>query len=130
MTLVDTSVLLDVLVAGSAHGDDSERRFVEASRAGPLVVNDVIAAELAPLFQREGDLWSTLDDAEIRLVAYPKGAVHAAGQAFLKYRRRGGRRTRILPDFMIGAHATVAGTRPLTRDGGFFRDYFPGLRLA
>ena len=50
MTVVDTSVLLDVLVSGSTHGDASAGRLAAALNAGPVVVNDVIAAELAPLF--------------------------------------------------------------------------------
>ncbi len=52
MPLVDTNLLLDVLVAGSQHGDESERRLAMALRSGPVVVNDVIAAELAPLSTR------------------------------------------------------------------------------
>lgn len=130
MTLVDTNVLLDVLVAGAEHGDESEERLAAALRGGPLFVNDIIAAELAPLFAREDELWGTLASAQIRLAAYPRQAIFAAGQAFLRYRRGGGRRERILPDFMIGAHAAVSGAKLLTRDRGFYRTYFPKLRLA
>lgn len=129
MTLVDTSVLLDVLLAGSEHGDESERRLALASRAGPVIVNDVIAAELAPVFGTAAALWSALADAEIDLVPYPREAVFVAGEAFKRYRRQGGRRNRILPDFMIGAHAVASGAL-LTRDERFYRDVFPGLRLA
>ena len=130
MTLVDTNVLLDVLLAGAEHGDESEARLAAAVRAGPLVVNDVIAAELAPVFDTAASLWSALRDAEIELVPYPREAVFVAGQAFKRYRRQGGRRTRILPDFMIGAHAVASRARLLTRDGRFYCDAFPGLRLA
>ena len=130
MTLVDTSVLLDVLVAGAAHGDASERRLLDAQRAGRVTINLVIAGELAPLFDREAALWETLAEAQVDLVPYPRAAIHRAGQAFLRYRRRGGRRDRILPDFLIGAHAEAEGARLLTRDRGFYRDYFPKLRLV
>lgn len=130
MTLVDTNVLLDVLLAGSEHGDESEKRLASALRAGPVAVNDVIAAEIAPVFDTAAALWSALDDAEIELVPYPREAVFVAGQAVRRYRRQGGRRNRILPDFMIGAHAVASRARLLTRDGRFYRDSFPGLRLA
>ena len=130
MTLVDTSVLLDVLLAGAEQCEESERRLATALRAGPVIVNDVIAAELASIFDTAAGLWSALADAEIELVPYPREAVYLAGQAFKRHRRRGGRRNRILPDFMIGAHAVAAGARLLTRDRGFYRDLFPGLRLA
>ena len=130
MTLVDTSVLLDVLVAGSTHGDDSERRLAAAHGAGRVTINLVVAAELAPLFDREEALWETLREAGLDLVPYPRAAIFRAGQAFLRYRKRGARRDRILPDFLIGAHAEAEGASLLTRDRGFYRDYFPKLRIA
>lgn len=130
MTLVDTCVLVDVLLAGSAHGDDSARRLTLALELGPAVVNDVIAAELAPLFPHERKLWSTLARAGIRHVAFPRAAIHLAGLALLRYRRAGGKRDRILPDFMIATHAVAENATLLTRDTGFYRRQFPGLRLA
>ena len=130
MTLVDTNVLLDVLLVGAEHGDESEQRLTTALQTGPVVVNDVIAAEIAPVFDTAAALWSALRDGEIELVPYPREAVFIAGEAFRRYRRRGGRRNRILPDFMIGAHAVASGAHLLTRDGRFYRDSFPGLRLT
>ena len=120
MTLVDTSVLLDVLYEGAAHGNESEARLAAALRAESLGINEIIAAELAPVFDSEAELWSALKDAQVRLVPFPRAGVYIAGQAFLKYRRRGGKRQRILPDFMIGAHAVAGNARLLTR----------GLRLG
>jgi len=129
MTLVDTSILLDVLLEGAVHGDESERRLIAAQRSGGLFVNAIIAAEVAPSFESEERLWSTLAEVPIQLGPFPKDAIYKAGQALLRYRKRGGRRERILPDFMIGAHALVEGVALLTRDRGFYRDYFPRLRL-
>ena len=130
MTLVDTNVLLDVFLAGSAHGDESARRLTQALQDGPVGVNDIIAAELAPAFDREHALWGALEDAHVALAPFPKSAVFLAGHAFLAYRRRGGKRLRILSDFLIGAHALATGAQLLTRDRGFYRDYFPKLRLG
>lgn len=130
MTLVDANVLLDVLVEGARHGDESEARLAAALRAGPVAVNDVIAAELAPLFENEGDLWRTLASSQIQHDPYPRAAVFIAGAAFLAYRRSGGARQRILPDFLIGAHAIAGDAILLTRDRGFYRARFPDVRLA
>jgi len=34
-----------------------------------------------------------------------------------------------LPDFFIGAHASIAGLKLLTRDAKRYRRYFPKLQL-
>ena len=69
---------------------------------------------LTPIFQREP-------------ISYE--AAFLAGKAYLQYRRRGGIRTSPLPDFFIGAHASVAGYALLTRDPRRYRSYFPRLSL-
>lgn len=52
-------------------------------------------------------------------------AAFLATTCYRDYRRRGGRRATILPDFFIGAHAAVLGLQPLTRDAARYRTYFP-----
>lgn len=59
----------------------------------------------------------------------PRAALILAGKVFTKYRKSGGSRTGVLPDFFIGAHAAVNGLALLTRDGGRYRTYFASLRL-
>ena len=107
-----------------------EARLAAALRAGPVVINDVIAAELAPIFATERDLWQMLATAQIQHDPYPREAIFMAGAAFLQYRRSGSARQRILPDFLIGAHAMASGATLLTRDRGFYPPRFPGFRLA
>jgi predicted nucleic acid-binding protein len=36
---------------------------------------------------------------------------------------------RSVPDFLIGAHALLQCKALITRDAGFFRDYFKGLKV-
>jgi predicted nucleic acid-binding protein len=59
----------------------------------------------------------------------PWAAGFLAGKAFLRYRKRGGRRPAPLQDFCIGAHAALAGYTRLTRDARRYRSYFPRLRI-
>jgi len=50
-----------------------------------------------------------------------------AGEMYRLYLARNGRAKRVLPDFLIGAHAVVHTSRLLARDRGYYRDYFKGL---
>ena len=59
----------------------------------------------------------------------PWEAAFLASQAFLLYRKRRGAKHSPLPDFYIGAHASLAGYALLTRDPVRYREYFPKLRL-
>ncbi|MBA7597289.1 hypothetical protein ES703_04291 [subsurface metagenome] len=47
----------------------------------------------------------------------------------MKYRKSGGRRIRIITDFLIGAHAQLKADRFITRDRGFHKSYFPELNF-
>jgi predicted nucleic acid-binding protein len=53
----------------------------------------------------------------------------AAGEVWRRYRVHGGPRARVIPDFLIGAHAALQCERLLSRDRGFYREYFKRLRL-
>lgn len=53
-----------------------------------------------------------------------------AARAWRAYRRAGGPRSRIMTDFVIGAHAALRAGRLLTRDRGFYRPYVAGLSVV
>jgi predicted nucleic acid-binding protein len=68
---------------------------------------------------------------EARLVSasIPRPALFLAGKAFHRYRSAGGKRTGVLPDFFLGAHAVVSDCLLITRDAARYRTYFPGIML-
>lgn len=129
MTLVDTNVLLDLVTNDPVWADWSIRQLDCAASKGPLIINDVIYAELSVGFDRIEDLDELLNEAGIAMDELPREALFLAGKAFRRYRTAGGARSGVLPDFFIGAHAAVLGLPLLTRDAKRYRSYFPSVVL-
>lgn len=129
MTLVDTNVLLDLVTDDPNWADWSIAQLEAASLNGPLLINDVVYAELAVRYDRVEDLEVFVDEAGLAMAPMPRAALFLAGKVFTQYRRSGGSRTGVLPDFFIGAQAAVNELPLLTRDVGRYRTYFPSLKL-
>ena len=60
-TLFDTNVLLDIATADATWLGWSEGRFGAAAAQGPIAINPIIYAELAPAFATQADLDQWLD---------------------------------------------------------------------
>jgi predicted nucleic acid-binding protein len=127
--LFDTDVLLDVATADPAWLAWSEAQFRIVSAQGPVLINPIIYAELAPAFATAADLDHWLDPSVFQREPLPYAAGWLAAQAFVKYRRTGGTKTSPLPDFYIGAHAEIENWTLVTRDAARFRTYFPNVTL-
>jgi hypothetical protein len=129
MSLFDTNVLLDIATANPDWLAWSEKQLRMAAAQGPIFINPIIYAELAPAFASVADLDRWLDSTIFQRLPLPYAAGWSAAQAFLKYRRSGGTRTAPLPDFYIGAHAEFEQRTLVTRDATRYRTYFPTVRI-
>jgi predicted nucleic acid-binding protein len=129
VTLVDTNVLIDILSNDPNWRSWSQARLEECSSRGPMVINVVVYAEMAARFVTQEQLDAEITDLNVVLQRVPKAALFLAGRTFERYRRSGGTRTGILPDFFVGAHAEIAQWPLLTRDVGRYRTYFPDVEL-
>jgi predicted nucleic acid-binding protein len=129
MTLIDSNVLLDLVTDGQTWADWSEGQLERAALRGPLIVNDVIYAEISTRYTTVDAVDLMLRDLNVELVTIPRPALFVAGKAYLRYRSAGGMRTGVLADFFIGAHAAVEKLPLLTRDTRRYRSYFPTVVL-
>jgi predicted nucleic acid-binding protein len=129
LVLVDTNVILDVIEDDEVWAEWSQGQMDAIAMREDLTINPVIYAELSLAFARIEELEAFVASAEFRLLETPREALFLAGKAFLAYRKQGGTRTGVLPDFFIGAHAAVMDLPLLTRDSARYRRYFPGIQL-
>jgi predicted nucleic acid-binding protein len=130
LILVDTNVLIDILADDPLWGDWSSEQLRLALEAGAVAINDVIYAELASRCSSIEQTDDLLRQLRLEREALTNAALFMAGKAFVQYRRAGGTRTGVLPDFFIGAQAAVLGATLLTRDAPRYRTYFPSVEIV
>ncbi|MEO8525110.1 MAG: type II toxin-antitoxin system VapC family toxin [Caldimonas sp.] len=133
MIAVDSSVLID-LIGGDVGAEASEDSLRQALAKGPVVVCDVVVSEVVAGLGFGAELFDVLEEAGIGYLATEARAAVRAGEMQRRYKQRlkaEGRTlpSRTVPDFLIGAHALLQCSGLITRDAGFFRDYFKGLKV-
>lgn len=127
--MIDSNVILDLVSDDKIWATWSIKRLEAAATIGPIFVNDVVYAEISVRYERIEDLNFMLGSAGIEVAPIPKEALFLAGKVFARYRKAGGTRLGVLPDFFIGAHAVVAAIPLLTRDIARYRTYFPSIEI-
>lgn len=129
-TLVDTNIFIDLLGPSTAHRAWSARALEMCLTSGPIILSSVVWSELAASPLSEAQLTAALGYLDPIRETVSFDAAFAAGKAHRLYRMAGGQRERTLPDFFIGAQALTGKHILLTRDGGRYARYFPGLTLV
>jgi predicted nucleic acid-binding protein len=128
-TLVDSNVVIDLLEQRPFWMEWSMKTMDALSEKGPFVINQIIFGEVSIPYDDAKILDAGLRTGLLIREDLPWHASFVAGKAFRKYITDGGRRSAILSDFLIGAHASVNGYCLLTRDGKRYRTYFPEVEV-
>ncbi|ETW98758.1 MAG: hypothetical protein ETSY1_17505 [Candidatus Entotheonella factor] len=130
ITAVDTSVIIDILEPDPVYGPMSREALRTCLREGTVVASSIVWAEVATAYgQISQDAVDAMNELSIGYVTIRQDSALTAAQHWFEYRQQGGRRERIVADFLIGAHAVVQCDRLLSRDRGFYRSYFTSLSL-
>lgn len=127
ITAVDTSVLIDVFGADPRFGHLSANALRRCLNEGAVVACDVVWSEARGAFSNDDRFLGAIRSLDIGFSALSESAAINAGAVWKKYRTAGGKRDRMIADFLIGAHAAAQCDRLLTRDRGYTKKYFSGL---
>ena len=127
--LVDSCVLLDLFTDDPEWASWSEKILGQYSQTNTLFINSIIYTEVSIGFNRIEEVEDAIEQTGIRVLEIPREALFLAGKVFLNYRKGKGTKHSTLPDFYIGAHATVSTFDLITRDISKFKTYFPRLNL-
>jgi predicted nucleic acid-binding protein len=96
---------------------------------GALVACEAVWAETAAAFSDSDKFRRAMAALPVAFAGVSEATAIKAAEAWRRYRAHRGPRSRIAGDFLIGSHALSAADRLLTRDRGFYRRYFAGLKV-
>jgi predicted nucleic acid-binding protein len=134
MIAVDSCVLIDLL-GEDAMADFAEACLRDALAQGPVVLCDVVLSEITAGLGHGSEIMDAVEEMGMSFSPVERKAAIRAGEMQRRYKQRS--RTalthaiteRTVPDFIVGAHALLQCNALITRDAGFFRDYFKGLKV-
>lgn len=129
ITAVDSNVLIDVFIGDKEFGLASAKALRQCVNQGAVIICGVVLVETMPLFPSSQDFMSALGVLHIQPAAITMSSFLAAAAVWTEYRQQSGSKSRMVADFLIGAHAQVECDRLLTRDRGFYRRYFKKLDI-
>lgn len=127
-TAVDSSVLF-ALFNTEPGWEAWDVLLRESLSSGPLLVCPVVFAEVSIGFPSDLVCLQALQSLGIRFAEFTPRSAWLAGRVFLRYRREGGPRRHLVPDFLIAAHAATQANRLAAIDRGYLRRYFPELEM-
>lgn len=130
-TYVDTSVVLDLVAEGEQpFAAWSTEKLGAAKGNGPVLVSDIVFSELSYGMAKAEDVSETISALALSRCGYSEEALFRAAKAFRQYKETTeGNKSNVLPDFLIGALASVEGHPLLTRDPSRIRTYFPEVQI-
>ena len=129
ITAVDTNIILDIVKNDKRYLAGSKKLLTDSFNQGALIISEIVYSELAAAFQARDALEFLLKKINIKVVPLSLEGYYLAGQLARQYynRKKRSSRHRILADFIIGVHSLLKADRLLTRDRGFYKDYFKEL---
>jgi len=135
MIAIDSNILIDFIGNDPVAADSADQALRRALAAGPVVACEVVLAEVVTGLGNGSAVVDALEELGVDFSPLEQRSAVRAGEMQRRYleRRRSAQAPaepqRVVADFLVGAHALLQCQGLITRDAGFFRDYFKGLKV-
>lgn len=135
MIAIDSNVLIDFIGNDPVAADAADQALRRALASGPVVACEVVLAEVVTGLGNGSAVMDALEELGVDFSPLEQRSAVRAGEMQRRYleRRRAASAPaeprRVVADFLVGAHALLQCHGLITRDAGFYRDYFKGLKL-
>ena len=126
---IDSCVLLDLFTNDLNWAEWSENILEQYSQTNTLYINSIVYTEISIGFNKIEEVEKAISELGIKVLEIPREALFLTGKTFLKYRKNKGTKHSPLPDFFIGAHASVSKFNLISRDVNKYKTYFPQVKL-
>ena len=130
ITAIDTNILIDILEPDPVFGQASKQALRRCLQEGTVIACEVVWAEVVTVYRnKKKQVVDILSRIGIEYSPMVLEAALEAADCWYAFRKKNKVRDRIVADFLVGGHALILSDRLLTRDRGFYRDYFKGLNV-
>lgn len=130
ITAIDTNILIDILEPDPVFGQASKQALRRCLQEGSVIACEVVWAEVVTAYNnKKKQVVDILSRIGIEYSPMTLEAALEAAACWSAFRKKNKVRDRIVADFLVGGHARILSDRLLTRDRGFYRDYFKGLKV-
>lgn len=128
-TFIDTSVVLAVINTAETHHSWSDKELRSCKGSGPTLIADIVYSEFSAGMASQADADAVVTKLGLERLRSTRSSLFLAGKAFLAYKKRGGLKTNVLSDMLIGALAADLGEPLMTSNPRDFATLFPKLKL-
>ncbi len=130
ITAIDTNILIDILEPDPVFGQASKQALRRCLQEGSVIASEVVWAEVVTAYNnKKKQVVDILSRIGIEYSPMTLEAALEAAACWCAFRKKNKVRDRIVADFLVGGHARILSDRLLTRDRGFYREYFKGLKV-
>ena len=128
-TFIDTNILIYITQETSEFHTWAKNQLISARTRGPVIICDIVYSEFSIAFENFSDFSDVVNNLNFERLPFTEDALFCAGKAYLEYKKNGGTKANVLPDFLIGAQAEVVSGNLLTANTKDFQRYFPKLTI-